>query len=174
MKMIGRVVLIVLVLLLVFGLSRSKAQLFMFGNSQEGKPAADFTLSTLTQKAVTMSAYRGNAPAILFFWATWCPHCREALHDLNARASEIQAQGVKIVIVDVGEDRAQVKNYVDAHGITLEVFLDEDSLVAGDYMIVGVPTFLLINKDGIIKSVTHVLPQDYQTILTATAGQGNS
>jgi len=166
MKVIGRVILIVLFFLLVFGLARSRAQLFIFGNPTEGKAAPDFTLSTLTKDAVTMSTYRGNQAAILFFWATWCPHCRTALEDLNTRATEIQNQGIKIILVDVGEPKAQVKEYADARKVTLDVFLDEDSAVSSDYSILGVPTFFLVNKEGIIKSATHLLSEDYQKILT--------
>ncbi len=166
MKIVGRVVLIVLVFLFVFGLSRSRAQLFTFGGSPlEGKSAPDFTLSTLTKGPTTLSAYRGNQAAIIFFWATWCPHCRTALEDLNARAQEIQSQGIKIIVVDVGESKVQVQNYIDERNVTLDVFLDEESLVSSDYAVVGVPTFVLIDKEGMVKSVKHALSDDYQKLL---------
>ncbi len=166
MKVVGRVVLIVLVFLLVFGLARSRAQLFMFGNPLEGKKAPDFTLATLNKPSLSMSAYRAGQPAIIFFWATWCPHCRTALEDLDARAAEVEKKGIKIVLVDVGEPRAQVKEYAADRQVTLDIFLDEDSSVSNDYSIIGVPTFFLVNKEGVVKSVKHLLPEDYQKILT--------
>lgn len=166
MKVVGRVVLIALVFLLFFGLARSRAQLFMFGNPLEGKQAPDFTLSTLSKASSPMSAYRANQPAIIFFWATWCPHCRTALEDLNSRAAAIQKEGIKIILVDVGEPKAQVEEYAAERKVTLDIFLDEDSSVSNSYSIVGVPTFFLINKEGIVKSVKHLLPEDYQKILT--------
>ena len=166
MKIVGRVVLVVLLFLLVFGLSRSRAQLFMLGNPLEGKPAPSFSLSTLAKKTVSLDEYRQGQAAILFFWATWCPHCRTALEDLNAQAKDIQSQGIKIILVDVGEPKAQVKEYIEERKVTLDVFLDEDSSVSNDYSIVGVPTFFLINKEGIVKSVKHLLSEDYQKILT--------
>jgi peroxiredoxin len=166
MKIMGRVILIAIVFLLVFGLSRSRAQLFMLGNPLEGKTAPNFLLPTLTKEAVNLSEYREGQAAILFFWATWCPHCRTALEDLNARAQEIQSQGIKIILVDVGEQKDQVKDYSEQRRITLDVFLDEDSSVASDYSVVGVPTFFLIDKEGVVKSIKHALPQDYQELLT--------
>lgn len=166
MKIFGRVILIVIVLLFVVGLSRGRAQLLLFGNPLEGKKAPEFTLSTLTKDAVSLSSYRGDQSAIMFFWATWCPHCRTALEDLNTRQAEIQKQGIKIILMDTGEERAQVASYMKQHGISLDVFLDEDSTVAEQYSIVGVPTFILIGRDGAIRSVKHVLPGDYQTLLT--------
>ncbi|MCX5680735.1 MAG: redoxin domain-containing protein, partial [Candidatus Omnitrophica bacterium] len=107
-KIVGRVVLIVFIFLLIFGLSRSRAQLFTFGNSLEGKSAPEFILSTLTKKDIKLSELRNGQPAMIFFWATWCPSCRETLGALNVRAPEIEKQGLKIILVDVGESRADV------------------------------------------------------------------
>jgi len=166
MKIVARIVLIAFIFLFVVGLARSRAQLFMFGNPLEGKEAPGFALSTLTKETVKLSEYRGKESAIIFFWATWCPHCRTALEDLNSRANEIQKQGIKIILVDVGEQKSQVKDYAQQHQVTLDIFLDEESSVASDYSILGVPTFFLVNKEGIIKSVKHALPEDYQSILT--------
>ena len=165
MKIAIRILLVMFVFLFIFGIARSRAQFFVFGNPLEGKPAPDFTLSTLTQKAVTMSVYRSGQPAMIFFWATWCPHCREALDDLNARSVELEKQKIKIILVDVGEIKADVESYLNDHKVTLDVFFDEDSSISEKYSLVGVPTFYLINKEGIIKSVEHSFPEDYSTLL---------
>jgi peroxiredoxin len=136
----------------------------MFGNPLEGKAAPDFTLSTLTKNSVKLSEYRQGQPAIIFFWATWCPHCREALEVLDARAFEIEKQGIKVVLVDVGEDKGDVASYLKAHNIKADVFLDEDTSVSNDYSILGVPTFFLVTQEGMIKAVQHTFPEDYQEI----------
>lgn len=167
MKIFVRVLLVVFVIFFLFGITRSRAQFFVFGNPLEGKPAPEFTLPTLMNEAVTMSEYRNGQPALMFFWATWCPHCREALEDLNARAAEIETQGIKTILVDVGEARSGVESYLADHSITLDVFLDESSSVAQEYSLLGVPTFYLVNKEGIIKSVEHSLPENYTDILSS-------
>lgn len=167
MKIVIRVLVVVFVIFFLFGISRSRAQFFVFGNPLEGKPAPEFTLPTLMNEAVTMSEYRNGQPALMFFWATWCPHCREALEDLNTRAAEIKNQGIKIILVDVGEARNGVQSYLVDHSITLDVFLDESSSVAQEYSLLGVPTFYLINKQGIVRSVEHSLPEDYVEILSS-------
>jgi peroxiredoxin len=85
---------------------------------------------------------------------------------LGARAQEIEGQGVKIILVDVGEGKDQVQEYVDKRKVTLDILLDEDSSISSKYMVVGVPTFFLINKDGIVTSVEHSLSEDYLSLLT--------
>ena len=115
-----------------------------------------------------MSEYRQGQPAIIFFWATWCPHCREALDTLGARVPEIEKQAIKVIVVDVGEGKNDVESYLKAHDVKLEVFFDEDSSVSSDYSILGVPTFFLISSEGTIKSVQHTFPEDYQEILKSS------
>jgi peroxiredoxin len=130
-----------------------------------GQPAVDFTLSTLSGQEQNMAAYRNGRPAIIFFWATWCPHCRTQLKELAQQRSDIEGKGIKLILVDVGESLQEVKDYVQAQGISSDVFLDEASQVAEEYRIVGVPTFFFVDQDGMVTDVRNYLPQGYQEIL---------
>ncbi|MDP8266338.1 MAG: TlpA disulfide reductase family protein [Candidatus Aceula meridiana] len=165
MKIFSRVVMLVILGLLVFGLSKSGAQFFLFGNSLEGEPAPEFSLPTLTRSDVSLTEYRDDKPAILFFWATWCPHCRTALKGLDREYLNIESNGIKLVVVDLGESKKQVVSYVKRAGISLEIFLDERNSVADEYQVVGVPTFVLVDKEGIVISVGHSLPKGYAEAL---------
>ncbi|MBI5416128.1 MAG: redoxin domain-containing protein, partial [Candidatus Omnitrophica bacterium] len=53
--------------------------------------------------------------------------------------------------------------------IQATVFLDQDSAVAESYDVVGVPTFYLIDSDGVVRGVDHSLPGNYEEILAAPA-----
>jgi len=129
------------------------------------KAAPDFTLDTLSKSAVKMSEYREGKSAIIFFWATWCPHCRVQLKELNSRAKELEDNGIKLVIVDLGEDRESVQSYVKKNNIGMDMFLDIDSSLSDPYRLVGVPTFYLIDAKGMVKAIQHSFPEDYQDLL---------
>jgi peroxiredoxin len=131
-------------------------------NTLIGKPATDFTLDTTKSKNVNMTKYRGGKKAIIFFWATWCPHCRVELKRLNEKQDEFAAQGIKPVIVSLGEERGVVESYLQKHQYNLEVFLDIDQSLEESYRIIGVPTIVFIDENGVIKAVEHALPTDYQ------------
>jgi len=165
MKIFSRVVMFIILALLVFGLSKSRAQFFVFGSSLVGEPAPEFSLPTLTQNNVSLSEYRAGKPAILFFWATWCPHCRTALKNLNTESSSIKSKGIKLVIVDIGESKEQVASYAQRAGLNMEIFLDQNNTTSDDYQVVGVPTFVLVDKEGIVLSVEHSLPKNYAEAL---------
>ena len=101
---------ILLVLGLLFGASRpswAAGQFFFMENEAIGKPAPDFTLPTVGGTATSFAQFRGNDKAIIFFWATWCPHCRRELGNLSQKKEELAGKGIKVALVDIGEDAAQ-------------------------------------------------------------------
>ena len=144
---------------------RAQAGVFDFLKDQNiGKMAPDFTLDTLGAKNVNMTRLREGKKAIVFFWATWCPHCRMALKDLNGMAKDIEKKNIRLILVDLGETPDQVIQYAQKNKITSDIFLDQKSSLAEPYGIIGVPTFIFVGADGKIKSAGHSLPKDYETI----------
>ena len=72
-------------------------------NPLAGQPAPDFTLPTLSGQVKNMTEYRNGRSAIIFFWATWCPHCRKQIKELAQQRSDIEGKGIKIILVDIDE-----------------------------------------------------------------------
>ena len=140
----------------------SSAQVFFMQNPNVGKPAEDFTLKTVGGGETTFQDVRDGGKAIVFFWATWCPHCREALGKLRQSQQELKDQKIKLILVDVGEEEAAVKSYLDRNKIDMEVFLDEQTDVSGLYGVIGIPTFYFVGEDGIIRKVQNAFPQDLE------------
>jgi len=152
-------------LLLMPFLSSSSAQWFLFQNPMLGKTAADFELTSVSGERRQFSQIRGRQPAILFFWATWCPHCRTSLETLSQNAQEFIQQGIKVVLLDLGESPQDVRNYLDRGGIQFDTLIDDAGSVAGQYNVQGIPTFIYISSDGVVKSIGHELLEDYGGIV---------
>lgn len=159
---------VILAAVLVFAL-KSCGPLSGLHNSLIGQQAPDFTLETLNGQKVSMVQFRGGQPAMIFFWATWCPHCRRELKNLTRQRDQIERKGIKIILVDVGESLQEVKAYFDANNILLDVFLDQNTQVSKNYRIVGVPTFFFVNKEGTVVAAEHSLPRNYEKILLSLA-----
>ena len=145
--------------------SQASAQWFMFQNPILGKSVEDFSLKNLRGEEQQLSVLRGDDPAIIFFWATWCPHCRTSLAELNKNADEIAAKGIQIILVDLGESSNDVEKYLNRNGIAFNVLLDQSGDVAGDYGVQGIPTFVFVNAKGIVKAVEHEIFENYEEIL---------
>jgi len=159
-------VLLALGILTLSGEHSARAQFFFMQNPLVGQRAPDFTLKIYNGNKVNMTKLRDNKSAIIFFWATWCPHCREALQELNQNLKQFESKGIKIMLVDLGETEKAVRYYVERNKIGVTVFLDQDSSLAENYGIIGVPTFIFVDQRGIVKAVEHSLPDNYEEILS--------
>ena len=162
MKNALRVLLIFGLLFMAFQPSQAMGQFFFMENEGIGKPAPDFTLPTIGGAATSFAQFRGTDKAIIFFWATWCPHRRRELGVLNQKKEELAQKGIKIALIDIGEDTDVVKQYLQKNKVDMMVFLDKDNAVAESYHLVGVPTFLFVDGKGIVRGIEHSLPENYE------------
>jgi peroxiredoxin len=145
--------------------SLAMGQFFFLEDESVGKPAKDFTLKTVGGAPVSLTDFRQGGKAVIFFWATWCPHCRRELTELNRNKAALEQKGIKIVLVDVGEEEEAVRRYAQSNNIGMTIFLDESNSVSEEYGLVGVPTFYLVDKEGIVRDVQHAMPEDYEAML---------
>jgi len=127
-----------------------------------GKAAPDVILPKSDGTSARVIGEQQGKKAILVFWATWCPHCYEDLGAINDGFASIEQKGIKIILVDVGETKEDVKNYFNRRQMKLISFVDEDSVLQGPYRLIGVPTLIFIDEKGIIRSMTHEFPSDYE------------
>ena len=173
MNAMKRIVILCLLIFSALSPSYASGQFFFLKDPLEGKAAPDFTLKTLSGKEMNLTKFREGNAAIIFFWATWCPHCREQFVELNIQVAEIEKKGIKLILVDLDEDVRLVQSYVQKHNIKQDVVLDTDFAVAEKYSIVGVPTFYFIDKAGVIKSVDHEFPDNYAEVLGGSGDKIN-
>ena len=132
-------------------------------NDLMGKQSPEFTLETIFGKTQSLTQARAGKKTMLFFWATWCPHCQEELETVKQQIGIIKAKGIQIVLVDVGENKEDAKSFLERQQIALDSFIDEDNTVAGRYSVVGIPTVFLIDEQGILRAVEHGFPTDYDS-----------
>jgi peroxiredoxin len=131
----------------------------------ESDRPADFTLPDLDGQPVTLSRFLGKTPVLLVFWATWCPECKAAIPEINALTTGPLAEKLQIFGIDFRESREKVAQAVTSRGIRYPVLLDERGQAARAYGVVGVPTYVLIGRNGKVVSREHVLPGDISRYL---------
>lgn len=159
--MVKKIFSIVLPLILV--------QNFLFAASppadKTGDLAVNFNLLDLEDEEISLSKFRGK-PVILFFWTTWCPFCRGELKTLNDNYHRLLKDGIQLLAIDIGEAAGRVENFVKKQGIFFNILLDKDTKVAYSYNLLGVPTYILVDKKGQIIFKGNSFPQEYKKLLT--------
>jgi thiol-disulfide isomerase/thioredoxin len=118
---------------------------------QVGKKAPAAVVQDLAGRSVDLARYIGKEPALIEFWATWCPNCRELEPSLLALqrkyAGKVQFVGVA---VSVNESPERVKLYVAKHGIKHDIVFDKDGLAADAYDVPATSYVVVINRAGTV------------------------
>jgi peroxiredoxin len=133
--------------------------------------APDFDLQDIFFDEYKLSNYKGKQPVILFFWATWCPYCKQELLMVHNRYPKLVKDGVEVFAVNVGEEIEKVSAFIRNLNLGLKVLADTDSSVSTSYRVIGVPTFVLVDTDGNILFQDNSFPEGYKAILSAQEAQ---
>ncbi len=110
-------------------------------------PAA--AVQTLDGKAFDLGRIVGRGPAIIEFWATWCPNCRE-LEPTVKRVAAKYAGKVRFVGVSVSVNQSpeRVRLYVQKHGMPGDQYFDANGAATGAYDVPATSYVVAIDRAG--------------------------
>lgn len=111
--------------------------------------APDFTLADMDGEPRSLSDYRGKV-IMLNFWATWCPPCRREIPSMESIYQDLHKDGFMVLAVNEFEDPDHVFAYTGQLSVfpTFPILFDTDSKISQEFGVKGLPTTLLINKQG--------------------------
>ena len=117
--------------------------------NKELKKYDSITLIDDKGKLIDLSEYNGNL-ILLNFWATWCAPCKEEMPSLDKLQIHKKLNNLKIFPVNVGKDNLEKSlNFYNVLRIkNLKVYFDTDITLAKKFGLRGIPTSILLNKDG--------------------------
>lgn len=121
---------------------------------QVGFPAPDFSLPTTGGETIRLSNLRGQA-VLVNLWATWCPPCRAEMPAIEKVYNEYKDDGFVVLAVDMTyQDKASnIPSFVQEHGLTFPILLDESAIVGRAYQLRSLPSSFFITREGIINEV---------------------
>ena len=85
MRTTGTILAILALFLLAIALARVDGKSAEAASASAAGTSAwmDFTLKDVEGAKVSLGKFIGQRPVLLYFWATWCPRCRESVPDIN-------------------------------------------------------------------------------------------
>lgn len=115
--------------------------------------APDFSGTDLQGIRHSLGDYQGKR-LVLYFWATWCPACRQDTANIQNLFPKLQQKQIEFVSVSLDKDLEQLKSYVESSHVTFPVLFDGkgwDNTISNDYGIQSTPSFVVISPQGQIQ-----------------------
>jgi thiol-disulfide isomerase/thioredoxin len=117
---------------------------------KELKKYDDLTFLDPQKKQLNLKEYHGNL-ILLNFWASWCVPCKEEMPSLDILQVDKNLDNLKIFPINVGKDNIdKILSFYSETGIqNLNFYFDSPKTLAKKFKLRGIPTSILINKDGL-------------------------
>ena len=100
-------------------------------------------------KEINIKEFNGNL-LLLNFWATWCAPCKEEMPSLDRLQVNQNLSNLKIFAINVSqESKKKVDSFFEDLNIeNFDPYFDAPTTLAKTFSLRGVPTSILIDKDG--------------------------
>lgn len=136
--------------------NKNKDLISKFGSAT----AQDFTLKNIEGKEIKLSDYKGKI-VVLDFWATWCGPCKASFPKMQDLVTKYKGKNVEFLFVNTWENGKEdeifkkVTTYITDKKFDFNVIFDSKQEVVTNYKIEGIPTRIVIDKNGNILTYDH-------------------
>ena len=111
--------------------------------------SAEQALSPQQQLEQALLAQTGKV-VYIDFWASWCAPCVKSFPWMNKIQQQYKAQGFTVISINVDADKEKANQFLQENPASFAVIFDSEGSIAKHFAIQGMPTSMLINRDGVI------------------------
>ena len=101
------------------------------------------------EQKINIKEFNGNL-ILLNFWATWCEPCKEEMPSLDRLQSNQNLNNLKVFAINISQESVKKVDifFKDLNIKNFEPYFDAPTTLAKTFSLRGVPTSILIDKDG--------------------------
>jgi thiol-disulfide isomerase/thioredoxin len=121
--------------------------------AQIGQLAPPLQVTLTDGSLMDISDFRG-APIWINFMATWCPQCTTELPMMDRFQNQLKG-AMTLLVIDVGEDRATVKDFIKGLDVDLTVGIDPDGSIQSAWGANALPVHYWIDAEGVVQQIVY-------------------
>jgi thiol-disulfide isomerase/thioredoxin len=109
---------------------------------------------------------------VVDFWATWCGPCQKELPNVIAAYEKHKAQGFEVIGVSLDKDLEALATFLEQKPLPWPTLAgDGTEELATKYGVRGIPTLMLVDREGKVAAVAHRIEQLQPKIDELLAGE---
>lgn len=143
--------------------------LYALENLTIGSVLPEATAQRIGGDVESLSQYRGSV-LLIDFWATWCAPCIASFPDVLKLQQLLGNRGLQVITISTDESTELVEQFMDRRMDLPFVnwYVGEQSELYEAWSIQGLPTYIVVDRDGMVRGRTHEVESLYDVILEAT------
>ena len=116
---------------------------------EKPKEYKNVAFKNILEKDINLIDYDGKL-VLMNFWATWCEPCKEEMPSLDKLSLDKNFKNLEILPINIGQEQInRIREfYIKTNIENLDIFYDTEVRLAKKFLLRGLPTTLIISKDG--------------------------
>lgn len=133
---------------------------------KKGTISPSFSYLDINGKKVSLADLKGSY-VYIDVWATWCSPCRGEIPSLKKLEEQYGAKGIHFVSISCDQNKKSWESMVKKEGLKgIQLHTGGDRKFMDEYMINGIPRFILLDREGKIVDANTTRPSDPNTAKT--------
>lgn len=116
------------------------------------EPVRPFLAQSLDGRTYDVPKDSAGQVTVIRFWADWCAFCKTELADIEAVWKDDREKGLLVLAVNAGQKRDSVAAFAGELNLTYPVLVDEESKIARQYGVTGLPATFVIDRQGRLRA----------------------
>lgn len=134
-----------------------------WGRLRVGMPSPAFSCPDIEGKTVTLESLRGKL-VYIDVWATWCGPCRGELPHLEKLEESYAGKDIHFVSISCDQNKAAWEKMVREKNMKgIQLYGGSKMQFMDDYLINGIPRFILLDREGRIVKADAPRPSNPDT-----------